>query len=281
MSLGEKIQQLRKAKGMSQEQLADALNVSRQAISKWETDQSSPELDKIVTLSRLFSVTTDELLGNYFADYNGTPTEHSEGATKKRPFIYRGLTDAVDFKNNKLLFMLFSFICFLAIGTCVIVDFSINRRITFALYPILAVSFGWLVISPVFFRKHAIAVFVLTTSVFPFLYLMNEITPEPDWFVGLGLPTAITGVILFWFILLLSRFIKLSAWFKASIALLVSGLIADPIIDNIVNRFLGAQPSILNRVINIFSYTAASALLAIVGYTRWAAKKRQPIVNEE
>lgn len=64
MTLGEKIQQLRKAIGLSQEQLADMVGVSRQAISKWETDQSSPEIEKVLLLSKEFSITTDELLGN-------------------------------------------------------------------------------------------------------------------------------------------------------------------------------------------------------------------------
>jgi len=62
MSLGEKIQQLRKATGLSQEQLADQLNVSRQAVSKWELNDSIPDVDKIVLISNLFSISTDELL---------------------------------------------------------------------------------------------------------------------------------------------------------------------------------------------------------------------------
>ena len=50
--------------GLSQEQLADIVGVSRQAISKWETGQSIPDLDKIILLSKTFSVSTDVLLGN-------------------------------------------------------------------------------------------------------------------------------------------------------------------------------------------------------------------------
>jgi len=64
MTLGEKILQLRKTTGLSQEQLAETVGVSRQAISKWETDQSMPEIEKVVLLSKTFSISTDELLGN-------------------------------------------------------------------------------------------------------------------------------------------------------------------------------------------------------------------------
>lgn len=62
MTLGEKIIQLRTQKNWSQSDLADALDISRQSVSKWETDASIPELDKLLKLSELFGVTLDELV---------------------------------------------------------------------------------------------------------------------------------------------------------------------------------------------------------------------------
>ena len=62
MSLGTTISRLRAEKKLSQGDLADALGVSRQSISKWETDASVPELDKLIKLSQLFGVTLDELV---------------------------------------------------------------------------------------------------------------------------------------------------------------------------------------------------------------------------
>ena len=62
MTLGEKIAGLRAERGMSQGALAEALEVSRQSVSKWETDASIPELDKLVKLAKLFEVTLDELV---------------------------------------------------------------------------------------------------------------------------------------------------------------------------------------------------------------------------
>ena len=62
MTLGEKILALRTQKEMSQEELAAALEVSRQSVSKWETNQSVPDLDKIIRLADLFGVTVDQLV---------------------------------------------------------------------------------------------------------------------------------------------------------------------------------------------------------------------------
>ena len=62
--LGNKIFQLRKAKGLSQEELAEKLNVSRQSVSKWETDQSVPDSDNITAMCAFFNVSLDGFMGN-------------------------------------------------------------------------------------------------------------------------------------------------------------------------------------------------------------------------
>ena len=62
MTFGEKLQSLRQRAGMSQDQLAERLEVSRQAVSRWERDETMPETDKVVALADIFGVTTDYLL---------------------------------------------------------------------------------------------------------------------------------------------------------------------------------------------------------------------------
>ncbi len=62
MKIGEKIAHLRMAAGMSQEQLAEKIEVSRQSVSKWEMDQALPQIDKVLQICRLFDVSADTLL---------------------------------------------------------------------------------------------------------------------------------------------------------------------------------------------------------------------------
>ena len=62
MTIGERLLKLRKEKNISQEELANVLDVSRQTISKWETDQTTPDFDKIIPLCEYFDITSDELL---------------------------------------------------------------------------------------------------------------------------------------------------------------------------------------------------------------------------
>jgi len=72
LSIGRKIQECRLKNGFSQEILAEKLGVSRQSVSKWELGQSLPEVDKIITMSSIFSVTTDELLAINKMSFNKT-----------------------------------------------------------------------------------------------------------------------------------------------------------------------------------------------------------------
>ena len=62
MDLGTHIYQLRRARGLSQDDVAEALGVSRQSVSKWENNASVPELEKLLALSGLFGVSLDELV---------------------------------------------------------------------------------------------------------------------------------------------------------------------------------------------------------------------------
>lgn len=62
MGIGTNILELRVNNGLTQEQLAEKLNVSRQSVSKWEMEQSVPETEKVIMMSRLFSVETDKIL---------------------------------------------------------------------------------------------------------------------------------------------------------------------------------------------------------------------------
>lgn len=62
MNIADRIQNLRKSRGISQEELADKIGVSRQAVSKWESEQSTPDIEKVILLSNYFGTTTDYLL---------------------------------------------------------------------------------------------------------------------------------------------------------------------------------------------------------------------------
>lgn len=72
MTIGEKIIHLRMANGVSQEKLAGLLNVTRQSVSKWESDESLPQIDNVIELCRIFKITADELLNRKIVLHKNT-----------------------------------------------------------------------------------------------------------------------------------------------------------------------------------------------------------------
>ena len=81
MTFAEKLKSIRKQTGMSQEQLAEKLGVSRQAVTKWETDAGIPDIENIMAISALFDISIDELLSN------------EKGAKKPTDYLYESITE--------------------------------------------------------------------------------------------------------------------------------------------------------------------------------------------
>ncbi len=77
MTLGDKLSRLRKQHNYTQEQLADIVGVSRQSISKWESDAAYPETDKLIVLSKLFHCTVDYLLNDDMDESAPSATEQA------------------------------------------------------------------------------------------------------------------------------------------------------------------------------------------------------------
>lgn len=95
MTLGEKLSKLRKEYNYTQEQLADILGVSRQSISKWESDIAYPETDKLIKMGKLFECSMDYLLKEEVTEKQGaqpakqdaqSACKESFGADLKPPF---------------------------------------------------------------------------------------------------------------------------------------------------------------------------------------------------
>ena len=88
MTLGEKLKMLRASRGLSQEQLAAELNVSRQAVSKWECGDAAPDLDKLRAICTYFAVTTDYLIWENEEDAPKAAVPEKERAVRGRNEVF-------------------------------------------------------------------------------------------------------------------------------------------------------------------------------------------------
>lgn len=102
MNFGEKLFELRKAKNLTQDDVAEKLNVTRQTISKWETNQSTPDFDKVVPLCELYGISPNELLIEEKEEQENISNENSDefnwNEAKKHLFT-RGKNDENNYEN--------------------------------------------------------------------------------------------------------------------------------------------------------------------------------------
>ena len=95
MDLGTKLFELRKQKNLTQDEVAEKLNVTRQTVSKWETNQSTPDFDKISPLCSLYGISPNELLNDETTESNNT---FNLDETKKH-FFTKEKEDKIDYEN--------------------------------------------------------------------------------------------------------------------------------------------------------------------------------------
>lgn len=141
MTLGQKIQQLRKRDGLSQEKLAEKVAVTRQTISKWELDQSTPDLQLLARLGDLFHVSTDYLIK---AELNQPDTPSVQNR--------RHLPE----KLRPVLLVVLSALALVSICICLICDYFTAERLSWSLIAVASVAAAWLLLLPALTAKNQI-----------------------------------------------------------------------------------------------------------------------------
>lgn len=135
MTLGEKIQKLRKQRGLSQEAFAEKVTVTRQTISKWELGQSLPDLDFIAQLSDIFNVSSDYLIKDEMTEPNELPY-------KKRNY-------RLSERGKRIILVIVSAAALIAGCVCLICDYFTSDRLSWSLISAVSIIAAWLMIRPV------------------------------------------------------------------------------------------------------------------------------------
>lgn len=160
MIFADKVIKLRKKHGWSQEELAELLNVSRQAVSKWEGAQSIPDLEKIVTLSKLFGVSTDFLLKDDIEEYSDIDESINMEKTKYVSIEEMNCFLLAKEETSKTI-SLATFLCMLSpIGLLILAAMSENPQ--YNLSESMAAGIGMIVMIP--FIIVAVVLFVISGS---------------------------------------------------------------------------------------------------------------------
>lgn len=170
IKLANRLIELRKSRGYSQESLADELGISRQAISKWERAESSPDTDNLISLAKLYGITLDELLktDDDFNTFVSKETERKENQILRIINMSMPLLCLIVYLVIGFFFSLWhpGWIIFLFIPIWTSLINAINHKnLSEFSYPVLAV-FLYILFSSIFGLWHPLWVIFLTIPIY-------------------------------------------------------------------------------------------------------------------
>lgn len=261
MTLGEKIQILRKQNGLSQEALAEKLAVTRQTVSKWELNRSMPDLDFIARLSELFHVSADYLIKDEMTAPDKPPVQ-------KKAFRFTE-------KTKHTLLTAVSTLELTAVLVCLVCDYFTAGSLSWSLIAIAAMAAGWFVLLPVLTAKEKVifkTLLAASTVPFPLLAVLALLLKSAIVFT-LGNCISLVCIAAVWGIYNIFRKNRACLWRALGFALLVI-LPVPVIITYLAAHFLPqAQIDLTSALFN--SGITVILLLACFGEDYLRRKKKE------
>lgn len=256
--------ELRKSKNMTQKQLAEKLNITDKAVSKWERGLGYPDISLLCPLADALGVTTTELLNGKRND--SKPLEE-EAAITKTTLQY---VDKVNSHKNKsirfIIKTVFTIACLIGIFVCTICDMAISGTFTWSLYPITAILFAWLIIIPLFQFKRYIFMSLISLSIFiiPFLVTLNNIIGQVKLILPIGIPASLIGIAYLWIVYFLFSIKKIKKLYIAAISVLL-GIPFTLIINVIISKLINESIIDIGDIISYGIMSIAAVVLFYIG----------------
>lgn len=196
IAIGKFIANCRKGKKMTQAQLAEKLNITDRAVSKWETGKSMPDSSIMLELCELLGITVNELLSGEKIKIETYEKQADENliALKRK--------EEHNAAKNGVIFTLFSATLLIAATVCFICDIAISHSLTWSTIPAGSILYTWLITSPAILLKgRRITGTLLSLSIFtlPYLYLLSCLLTTRAVFT-IGAPIAAISILFLWLI---------------------------------------------------------------------------------
>ncbi len=240
IEIGKFIAKCRREKKLTQAQLAEKLNITDRAVSKWETGKSMPDSSIMLELCEILGITVNELLcGEVVA------MEHYEKKADENLLALKKKTENSRLAN-RVVFILFSAALFIAVMVCLICNLAISGTLTWSLIPVSSIAFAWAITFPgiISGRKGILlSLSALSILIVPYLLLLSRLTKVREVFT-IGSAIAVISIVFLW--ITAAVFIRIGKTNKPAalgitfltaiplvflINLTLSKMIAEPIFD--------------------------------------------------
>ena len=196
IEIGKFIARCRKEKKLTQAQLAEKLNITDRAVSKWETGKSMPDSSIMLELCEILGITVNELLSGEKIDMERYEKKVDENliALKRK--------DENNMTKNVIISIVFSATLLTGIMVCLICNIAISGSLTWSLIPVSSIVFAWVISFPgIVLGKRGIIVSLISLSVFivPYLFLLGSLLKAKEVF-SVGAVMAVASIIFLWII---------------------------------------------------------------------------------
>lgn len=245
---GRFIANCRKEKGLTQAQLAERLNITDRAISKWETGKSMPDSSIMLELCQILDISVNELLSGEKIKMENINQKANETLLELKR------KDENNINKNTVMSIIFTVTMIIGIIVCCICDIAITGSLTWSLITLSAILFAWIISFPIILLgKRGILGGILSLSVFsiPFLYIMSILIENAAIF-RIGSIMSVLTLIYIWVIYALyTRFrnrkllatgitLFLAIPFMLLVNIILSKMLAEPILDiwDILSAFI-------------------------------------------
>ena len=252
--IGTFICSLRKEKNLTQKELADKLNITNKAISKWERGISCPDISLLIPLSDILDVTTNEILNGEREEISDI-NEDIDRKVKKTLSYMVNISSEKSKKYLNYIFLGISFSLIISIIICLICDYVLYNSFSWSLVVCASCILSWLIILSIFKSKKnrfKSVIISITLSIIPYLFTLSIIL-ENNLIFSLGSIFAILGIVYIWILYYLYIKMKHKKFKITGIAFLLLIPLSFSI-NRIANYFLGPDPfEIFNVILNTFS----------------------------
>ena len=238
--IGEFIAKCRKEKRLTQAQLAERLNITDRAVSKWETGKSMPDSSIMLELCEILGITVNDLLSGEKISMESYEKKADENliALKRK--------DENNMTKNAVISLLFSATLLIGIMVCLICNIAISGNLTWSLIPISSIVFVWVVSFPsIILGKKGMLISLISLSAFviPYLFLLSRLIKVKEVF-SVGVIMAVASILFLWVIaaiwnrvgktrklIALGMIFLLAIPFMVIINVILSRMIVEPVLD--------------------------------------------------
>lgn len=238
--IGEFIAKCRKEKKLTQAQLAERLNITDRAVSKWETGKSMPDSSIMLELCEILGITVNDLLSGEKISMESYEKKADENliALKRK--------DENNMTKNAVISLLFSATLLIGIMVCLICNIAISGNLTWSLIPISSIVFVWVVSFPsIILGKKGMLISLISLSAFviPYLFLLSRLIKVKEVF-SVGVIMAVASILFLWVIaaiwnrvgktrklIALGMIFLLAIPFIVIINVILSRMIVEPVLD--------------------------------------------------